>query len=90
MTMKKALKFILPVLVIAMLVGALAIFASAAETTYMTVTDSAGNVTNHTNVDFTAGAAVVHQNENINVLIDWILSDEGQDLIEKVGYVSIN
>lgn len=29
-------------------------------------------------------------NENIPVLIDWILSDEGQTLIEKSGYVRIN
>lgn len=29
-------------------------------------------------------------NENIPVLIDWILSDEGQELIEKSGYVRIN
>lgn len=29
-------------------------------------------------------------NENIPVLIDWILSDEGQTLIEKCGYVRIN
>lgn len=29
-------------------------------------------------------------NENITVLIDWILSDEGQTIIEKSGYVRIN
>ncbi len=29
-------------------------------------------------------------NENISLLIDWILSDEGQALIEKCGYVRIN
>lgn len=29
-------------------------------------------------------------NENIPVLIDWLLSDEGQELIEKSGYVRIN
>lgn len=29
-------------------------------------------------------------NENIPVLIDWILSEEGQALIEQSGYVSIN
>ena len=28
-------------------------------------------------------------NENIPVLIDWILSAEGQELIEKSGYVGI-
>ena len=31
-----------------------------------------------------------NENENIPVLIDWILSDEGQNLIEKSGYVRIN
>lgn len=30
-----------------------------------------------------------NQNENIPVLIDWILSEEGQTLIEKSGYVRI-
>jgi len=29
-------------------------------------------------------------NENIPILIDWILSDEGQELIEKSGYVRIH
>ncbi len=29
-------------------------------------------------------------NENIPVLIDWILSEEGQTIIEKTGYVRIN
>jgi len=29
-------------------------------------------------------------NENIPVLIDWILSEEGQKIIEETGYVSIN
>ena len=29
-------------------------------------------------------------NENIRALIDWILSDEGQTLIEESGYVRIN
>ena len=29
-------------------------------------------------------------NENIPVLIDWILSDEGQTLIEECGYIRIN
>jgi phosphate transport system substrate-binding protein len=28
-------------------------------------------------------------NENIQILIDWILSEEGQTLIEKSGYVRI-
>lgn len=31
-----------------------------------------------------------NQNENIKKLIDWILSDEGQTLIEESGYVRIN
>ena len=31
-----------------------------------------------------------NQNENIPLLIDWILSDEGQNLIEETGYVRIN
>ena len=28
-------------------------------------------------------------NENVNKLIDWILSDEGQSIIEQTGYVGI-
>lgn len=31
-----------------------------------------------------------NENENIPVLIDWILSDEGQQIIEESGYVRIN
>ena len=31
-----------------------------------------------------------NDNENIPVLVDWLLSDEGQALIEKSGYVRIN
>ncbi len=31
-----------------------------------------------------------NENENIKTLIDWILSDEGQALIEECGYVRIN
>jgi phosphate transport system substrate-binding protein len=31
-----------------------------------------------------------NENENIKVLIDWLLSDEGQEIIEKTGYVKIN
>ena len=31
-----------------------------------------------------------NDNENIPVLVDWILSDEGQELIEKTGYIRIN
>lgn len=31
-----------------------------------------------------------NENENIPILIDWILSDEGQTIIENSGYVGIN
>lgn len=31
-----------------------------------------------------------NKNENIPILVDWILSDEGQTLIEQSGYVRIN
>ena len=31
-----------------------------------------------------------NENENVKILIDWIMSDEGQRLIEKTGYVRIN
>ena len=31
-----------------------------------------------------------NDNENVGKLIDWILSDEGQEIIEKTGYVGIN
>lgn len=31
-----------------------------------------------------------NQNKNIPKLIEWILSDEGQFIIEESGYVSIN
>lgn len=31
-----------------------------------------------------------NENENIPILIDWILSDEGQKIIEETGYVGIN
>lgn len=37
--------------------------------------------------------AVTYQNndnENVQKLLDWILSDEGQEIIEKTGYVGIN
>ena len=30
-----------------------------------------------------------NKNENIPVLIDWLLSEEGQALIEKNGYIGI-
>jgi phosphate transport system substrate-binding protein len=31
-----------------------------------------------------------NENENVPRLIEWILSDEGQTLIEETGYVRIN
>ncbi len=31
-----------------------------------------------------------NENENVSVVVDWIVSDEGQSLIEKTGYVRIN
>ena len=31
-----------------------------------------------------------NNNENVNKLIEWVLSDEGQYLIEKTGYVGVN
>ncbi len=31
-----------------------------------------------------------NDNENVEKLIDWVLSEEGQELIEKTGYVAIN
>lgn len=31
-----------------------------------------------------------NQNKNISLLIDWILSDEGQYIVEKTGYVPVN
>ena len=30
-----------------------------------------------------------NSNENVNKLIDWMLSDEGQYIIEETGYVGI-
>lgn len=30
-----------------------------------------------------------NQNPNVKILIDWLLSDEGQTLIERSGYVRI-
>jgi len=29
------------------------------------------------------------ENPNVQVLLDWILSDQGMSLIEKTGYVSL-
>ncbi|MBR3610730.1 MAG: PstS family phosphate ABC transporter substrate-binding protein [Oscillospiraceae bacterium] len=31
-----------------------------------------------------------NENENVHELIEWILSEEGQEIIEKTGYVAIN
>jgi phosphate transport system substrate-binding protein len=31
-----------------------------------------------------------NENKNISVLIDWLLSEEGQRLIEESGYVSVD
>lgn len=31
-----------------------------------------------------------NENENVEKLLEWILSDEGQEIIEKTGYVGIN
>ena len=52
--MKKALKIFLPVLVIAMLVCALCVFASAEEKVYFTVTDKNGTVTEYKTDVFTS------------------------------------
>ena len=41
-------------------------------------------------VQFYAIYRADNDNENIPVLIDWLLSDEGQTLIEETGYVRIN
>lgn len=41
-------------------------------------------------VQFYAIYRADNDNENVRVLIDWLLSDEGQTLIEKSGYVRIN
>lgn len=41
-------------------------------------------------VQFYAIYRADNENKNIPILIDWLLSDEGQELIEKTGYVRIN
>ncbi len=54
---------------------------------------SAENIQNGTypvTVKFYAIYRADNKNENIPVLIDWLLSPEGQELIEKAGYVKIN
>ena len=53
---------------------------------------SAENIQNRTYpivAQFYAIYRADNQNENIPILIDWILSEEGQDLIEQCGYVKI-
>ena len=50
------------------------------------------NITNGTYPIITPLYAVTYKdnpNENVKRLIDWILSDEGQELIEKTGYARI-
>lgn len=54
---------------------------------------SAENIQNRTYpivAQFYAIYRADNDNENIRILIDWLLSDEGQTLIEKTGYVRIN
>ncbi len=54
---------------------------------------SAKNIQNGTYPIITQFYAIYradNKNENIPLLIDWILSDEGQTLIEESGYVRIN
>ena len=54
---------------------------------------SAENIQNGTYpiiVKFYAIYRADNENPNISILIDWILSDEGQTLIEESGYVRIN
>jgi phosphate transport system substrate-binding protein len=53
---------------------------------------SAENIRNRTYpivAQFYAIYRADNENENIPVLLDWILSEEGQDLIEQCGYVRI-
>ena len=53
---------------------------------------SAENIQNRTYpivAQFYAIYRADNQNENIPILIDWILSEEGQNLIEQCGYVKI-
>ncbi len=54
---------------------------------------SADNIRNRTYpiiAEFYAIYRSDNDNPNIPILIDWILSDEGQNLIERCGYVRIN
>ena len=53
---------------------------------------SAENIQNRTYpivAQFYAIYRADNENENIQALIDWLLSDEGQRLIEQCGYVRI-
>ena len=53
---------------------------------------SAENIRNRTYpvvAQFYAIYRADNENENIRVLIDWLLSEEGQKLIEETGYVRI-
>ena len=53
---------------------------------------SAENIRNRTYpvvAQFYAIYRADNENENIKVLIDWLLSEEGQTLIEETGYVRI-
>ena len=53
---------------------------------------SAENIRNRTYpvvAQFYAIYRADNDNKNIPILIDWLLSDEGQTLIEKSGYVRI-
>ena len=57
------------------------------------VAPTPSNIQNHTYPIVASFYAIYRKdntNKNIPVLIDWILSEEGQDLIEKSGYVRIN
>lgn len=53
---------------------------------------SAENIRNGTYpvvAEFYAIYRADNENENIPILIDWLLSEEGQNLIEACGYVSV-
>ena len=41
-------------------------------------------------VDIFAVSDANEDNPNVQVLIDWVLSEQGQDMIEKAGYVGVN
>lgn len=57
------------------------------------VAPTAKNIKNGTYPVVTPIYAVTYEgntNENVNKLLDWILSDDGQRIIEETGYVGIN